>query len=365
MLALKIMNSLMKLSDFDYSYPEELIAQTPPADRADARMMIANRAEASFKHSFVRKFTDLIGEGDVVVFNDTKVAPARIFGTRTSGEAVEILVVERANKEENAGIDLNMNTGGLWKCLVKRAKRFKAHERIHFGMQTTAVVAGRDDIYLLLEFRDGALALAKSHHGVPPLPPYIKREGYKAYTYADRDRYQTVYAQHTGSAAAPTAGFHFTKDMIKEIEKRGANICYVTLHVGIDTFAPVRADDLKDHKMHGERYFIPEQTALEINKAKTEKRRVIAIGTTAVRALESACDGDKILPKAGTTELFIIPGYKFNVIDCLLTNFHLPKSTLLMLVSAFAGRDFILSAYREATENKYRLFSFGDCMFIK
>ncbi len=345
----------MNLSDFDYKYHKELIAQHPLAARDESRMMVVRRSNSSFSHSGITEIASFIEPGDVVVVNETKVAPARIFAKRGNGEEVEILLIEQTE------------TPNLWKTLLKRAKKIRPGEKFFFGMQATATARGRDDIYLLLEFKGNSLKLAMENRGVPPLPPYIERKGIEAYSQEDRERYQTVYASHTGSAAAPTAGLHLTPQIIKSIEERGASVEKIVLHVGIDTFAPVRAEKLDDHKMHGERVIIQEQTSRTISDAKKLGRRIVAVGTTTTRALESAAlrsETGEVAHGQWTTDLFIKPGFEFRAVDAILTNFHQPKSTLLVMISAFAGREFILSCYEEAIKERYRLFSFGDCMLI-
>ncbi|MFH0799206.1 MAG: tRNA preQ1(34) S-adenosylmethionine ribosyltransferase-isomerase QueA [Pseudomonadota bacterium] len=363
----------MKLSDFDYEYPKELIAQRPLAERDASRMMVVSRASKSWSHSVVSELPEILREGDLLVFNDSKVVPARLFGKRATGETIELLVVEKATlplcKGEAEGVEHCLppppyKGGGIWRCLLKKAKRIRSGEKFFFGMQATATAGERDGIFLLVEFGVGALELAIKHHGAPPLPPYIEREGLAAYTDEDRERYQTVFADKSGSAAAPTAGLHFSEALLGRLRERGVNTASVTLHVGIDTFRPVRALDTSEHRMHGERYEVTEQTAELVDRAKAEGRRVIACGTTAIRALESARQEGVRGALSGTTRLFITPGYRFCAVDALLTNFHLPRSTLIMLVSAFAGREFILSCYAEAIRERYRLFSYGDCMLI-
>lgn len=356
----------MKLSDFDYSYPEELVAQRPLPERDRSRMMVVDRSARRWTHSRAAELPSFLRDGDLVVINDSRVVPARLFGKRGGGEEIELLVVEPAPGSRD-----------VWRCLLKRAKRVRQGEKFFFGMQATATAMGRDGTYLLVQFSEGALELAMEHHGVPPLPPYIEREGYEAYTEEDRDRYQTVYAKRPGSAAAPTAGLHLSEELLDRISKKVSKVIGITLHVGVDTFTPVRSEDLDKHRMHGEWVRIPEEAAYEIAKAKYEDRRIVAVGTTTTRALESAAssrtegsdgflcwEGGRLNHGSFTTDLFIRPGHKFVVVDAMLTNFHLPKSTLLMLVSAFAGRDFMLDCYREAIEQKYRLFSYGDCMLI-
>lgn len=353
----------MKLSDFVYEYPKELIAQRPLARRDASRMMVVQRSTEKYRGSMVANLPDELSKGDVLVINDSKVIPARIFGTRSNGEPIELLIVEPHPSRQN-----------MWRCLLKKAKRIRGGEKFFFGMQATAEAHERDGIFLLVEFKSNSLKIAMKYHGVPPLPPYIDREGRAAYTDEDRERYQTVYAKNAGSAAAPTAGLHLSDELLKKIENKGVEIVHVTLHVGIDTFAPVRKDDITDHKMHGEHFEITKDAAEKISMAKTCGHRVIAVGTTSTRALESAATMEatpRFAWKTGSivagkfrTDLFIQPGYEFRIVDAMLTNFHQPRSTLLVLVSAFAGREFILDCYREAIKEKYRLFSYGDCMLI-
>lgn len=342
----------MKLSDFDYKYPKELIAQRPLRERDLSRMMVINRKSQSFENLEIADLPKVLKAGDILVLNDSKVVPARLFGTRGRNEIIEVLVVERAEKNDR------------WRCLIKNAKRIRAGEKFFFGMHATATAAGREGVFLVLEFKHGGLDLAIKHHGVPPLPPYIERDGFDSYSDEDRERYQTVFAKKAGSAAAPTAGLHFSEALIAALKTSRIEIANVTLHVGIDTFTPVRADEISDHEMHGERIEIDPDTAETVNRAKSEGRRVIACGTTAVRALESGFEDGKLQAGCRTTKLFITPGYKFRVVDAMITNFHQPKSTLLMLISAFAGREFILKCYEAAIKEKYRLFSYGDCMLI-
>lgn len=348
----------MKLSDFDYEYPRELIAQRPLARRDASRMMIVKRSSKTWEHSEVSKLSLILKKGDVLVVNDSKVIPARIFGTRPNGETIELLIVEPKDGEE-----------GTWRCLLRKAKRIRKGERLHFGMQATATALGRDDIFLLVNFEGKSLELAMKHHGVPPLPPYITRDGKSAYSYEDRERYQTIFAKNSGSSAAPTAGLHFSAMLMQRFFNIGVEVAYITLHVGVDTFQPVRNELVRNHKMHGEKYAISEDAANVISRAKADGRRIIAVGTTTTRALESAAlniEDDRQIIASGEfrTRLFITPGFEFKVVDAMLTNFHQPKSTLLMLVAAFAGYDLIRSCYDEAIKEKYRLFSYGDCMLI-
>lgn len=344
----------MKLTDFNYTYPKELVAQRPLPTRDKSRMMVVNRDLGKWEHSCVARLPDFLHEGDLVLFNDSKVVPARLFGKRSTGEDIELLVIEPSPEGK-----------GVWRCLLKRAKRIRSGEKFFFGMQACVTAIGHDSIYLLVEFKQDSLDLAIRHHGVPPLPPYINRDGYEAYTEEDRERYQTIYAQSLGSAAAPTAGLHFSDELIGKIKTRGVCLEYVTLHVGIDTFAPIRTDKISEHKMHGEHVEISEEAAHKIALAKKDGRRIIAIGTTTTRALESAVQDDGAIRHGRwTTNLYITPGYKFRIVDAILTNFHQPKSTLLMMICAFAGREFILSCYEEAFRERYRLFSYGDCMLL-
>lgn len=346
----------MKLDDFDYEFPEGLVAQRPLAERSASRMMVVGRASGKWEH---KKITDLPGflkSGDVLVVNDSRVVPARIFGTLKGGRPIDLLLVERVGEDKGKN--------ELWRCLTKRVRNYKRGDKFFFGISATADVVGRDGDFLLVSFGAGHRERAVERCGTPPLPPYIKREGYESYSAEDRERYQTVYADESGSVAAPTAGLHFTNDLLERIRNNGVEIAKVTLHVGADTFSPVRVDDVREHKMHGETFSITEENAETINRAKAEKRRIVAAGTTTVRALESGFDNGRCTAGRRTTNLFITPGYKFNVVDTLLTNFHQPRSTLLMLVSAFAGRELILSAYEEAIKKECRLFSYGDCMLI-
>lgn len=346
----------MKLSDFDYKFPEELVAQRPLEERTASRMLLLDRGSKSWRHSHITDIVNFVREGDVIVFNDTRVIPARIFGERSGGRPVELLLVEKIS-----GTDDPHET---WRCITKRVRNYRKGDKLFFGISATAEVAGRDGDFLLVKFSAGHCERAIEKCGVPPLPPYIKREGYESYRDEDRERYQTVYARQTGSVAAPTAGLHFTEELIERIEKSGVETAKITLHVGADTFSPVRTENVEDHKMHGERFTITNETAEKINKAGREKRRVVAVGTTTVRALESAGKSGTVVPGEYRTELFITPGHEFRITNAMLTNFHQPKSTLIMLVSAFAGRELIFDAYEDAIKNRYRLFSYGDCMLI-
>lgn len=341
----------MRTEDFDYNLPEELIAQTPLKERTSSRMMVLNKATGEYEDKHFYNLTDYLKKGDVLVFNNTKVIPARLFGIKENGEAtIEILLLKRH------AID-------LWEILMKPAKRIKIGGRVIFGSNELIgeVTEELPDGKRMMKFHfDGVFEEILDKLGNMPLPPYIKEK------LEDKNRYQTVYAKYDGSAAAPTAGLHFTNEYIKKIEEMGVITAYVTLHVGLGTFRPVKEGDIKDHIMHNEHYIVPKETAQIINKAKKEGRRVICVGTTSLRTVEAVSSENKgtIVEGEGNTEIFIYPGYEFKIADALITNFHLPKSTLLMLVSALSDKEKILNAYNHAIDKNYRFFSFGDCMFI-
>lgn len=342
----------MRTEDFNYDLPEELIAQTPLADRTSSRMLVIRRKTGEFFHKHFYDLTDYLKKGDVLVFNDTKVIPARLIGVKDGGTAtVEVLLLKR----------ISIDT---WEALLKPAKRIPIGGKVIFGdNELTAEVIGiKDDGERIVKFSyDGVFEEILDRLGNMPLPPYIKEK------LKDKNRYQTVYAKYDGSAAAPTAGLHFTKEYMQKIREMGVEIAFVTLHVGLGTFRPVSADDISEHKMHTEHYIVTKETADIINKAKVEGRRVICVGTTSLRTLEASAqaNGGKVAPGSGDTDIFIFPGYKFLVTDALITNFHLPKSTLIMLVSALYSKEGILKAYNEAVKERYRFFSFGDCCFIE
>lgn len=341
----------MRTEDFDYFLPEELIAQTPLKERTSSRMMVLNKKTGEFKDKHFYDLTDYLKKGDVLIFNDTKVIPARLFGIKENGEAlIEVLLLKRH------AID-------TWEILMKPAKRIKIGGRVIFGNGELIgeVTEELPDGERMMKFYfDGVFEEIIDKLGVMPLPPYIKEK------LEDKNRYQTVYAKYDGSAAAPTAGLHFTNEYIEKIEEMGVITAYVTLHVGLGTFRPVKEGDIKDHIMHNEHYIVPQKTAEIINQAKKDGRRVICVGTTSLRTVEavSSENNGKMVAGEGDTEIFIYPGYNFKIADALLTNFHLPKSTLLMLVSALSDKEKILNAYKHAIDEKYRFFSFGDCMFI-
>ena len=341
----------MDINQFDYKLPKELIAQTPLKERSSSRLLILNKNNGNIKHEVFSNIINYLHEGDVLVLNDTKVIPARLIGSKEETNAViEILLLK----------DLGLDT---WECLAKPCKRLKIGTIVSFGngeLKAKVIEKLNDGIVHVKLLYSGILMEILDKLGTMPLPPYIHEK------LEDQSRYQTVYAKYEGSAAAPTAGLHFTKELLKEIENKGIIITYVTLHVGLGTFRPVEVENILDHKMHSEFYVMSEETANILNKAKKEGRRIVAVGTTSTRTLETIATNNNGLFKqcSGNTDIFIYPGYKFKAIDALITNFHLPKSTLVMLVSALAGKDNILYAYNEAIKEKYRFFSFGDAMFI-
>ena len=340
----------MKTDDFDYYLPEELIAQTPLEKRDSSRLMVLNRETKEIKHEVFSNITSYLKSGDVLVLNDTKVIPARLIGVKEETNAtIEILLLKDIVDD-------------IWECLVKPAKRVHEGTIISFGdglLKARCIKVLDEGIRHFELIYDGILYEILDKLGTMPLPPYIKK------TLSDQDRYQTVYAKNIGSAAAPTAGLHFTKELLERIKSMGVTICYVTLHVGLGTFRPVNVSDVKTHKMHSEFYMMTKEVADILNDAKSKGRRIISVGTTTTRVLETIMGKyGKFTECQGNTDIFIYPGYVFKGIDALITNFHLPKSTLIMLVSALAGKDLILDAYKVAVENKYRFFSFGDAMFI-
>ena len=340
----------MKVSEFNYELPEELIAQTPLEKRDESRLMVLNRKEQTIEHKTFKDIIDYLKPGDVLVRNNTKVIPARLYGKKETGANVEFLLLNNQERD-------------IWECIVRPGNKLHVGTKVIFGEGLlTAEV---------LEILPGGTRKVKFYYngifneildqiGLMPLPPYI-HESLK-----EKDRYQTVYAKYEGSAAAPTAGLHFTPELLKKLEEKGVIIANVTLHVGIGTFRPVKEDTVEKHEMHSEHFYIKQEDVEKINKAKQEGRRVIAVGTTSCRVLESIADEKTGIVKQieDDTEIFIYPGYKYKCIDGLITNFHLPQSTLLMLVSALAGKEYIMNAYNEAVKEKYRFFSFGDAMFI-
>ena len=339
----------MKTSDFDYNLPEELIAQTPVYPRDSSRMLVFSRASDRVEHKHFYDILDYLKEGDVLVRNNTKVLPARMFAYTKNGGKVEVLLLKRFNLNE-------------WEVLVKPGKKARAGAILTFNQELSLEVLGtiEESGSRRVKFiYDGVFEDVISRIGEMPLPPYITQK------LKDQNRYQTVYAKIDGSAAAPTAGLHFTDELIQKIKAKGVEIVDVLLHVGLGTFRPVKVDDVTNHHMHSEYYEVSKESADIINKAKQQGRRIIAVGTTSVRTLESASNDDgTIRAEKGDTEIFIYPPYKFKCVDALITNFHLPKSTLLMLVSSLSTREKILEIYNTAVSEKYRFFSFGDCMFI-
>ncbi len=341
----------MKTSDFYYDLPPELIAQTPLEHRDGSRLMLLDKATGEIQHRHFYDLPQFLRKGDCLVLNDSRVLPARLLGRRDpSGGAAEVLLlIDRGDKR--------------WECLVRPGRKLHPGQKIVFGdgaLLSATVLDELPDGNRIVEFHyEGIFLEILEQLGKMPLPPYIKEE------LQDRERYQTVYSREVGSAAAPTAGLHFTKELLKQIEAMGVKVCYVTLRVGLGTFRPVKEEDLTEHEMHAEYCMIPAQTAQAINETKRDGGRVICVGTTSCRTIESwAAEDGTLRESAGWTNIYIYPGYRFKVLDALITNFHLPESTLIMLVSALAGREHVLAAYAEAVKERYRFFSFGDAMFI-
>ena len=340
----------MDLKDFNYDLPEELIAQDPLEDRSSSRLMVLHKDTGRIEHKIFRDIIDYLNPGDCLVINDTKVIPARLMGIKEdTGAAIEVLLLKR-------------NVDDVWECLVKPGKKARTGARIIFGegLLVGEIVDVIEDGNRMIKFHyEGIFEEILDKLGHMPLPPYITHK------LQDKKRYQTVYAKNEGSAAAPTAGLHFTKELLEKIKEKGVNVVSITLHVGLGTFRPVKVDKIEEHRMHTETFNISKEAADTINRTRAAGGRVIAVGTTSCRTLESAAADDGTIPaRSGDTDIFIYPGYKFKAIDCLITNFHLPESTLIMLVSALAGRDNIMNAYETAVKERYRFFSFGDAMFI-
>ncbi|MDD6631578.1 MAG: tRNA preQ1(34) S-adenosylmethionine ribosyltransferase-isomerase QueA [Lachnobacterium sp.] len=340
----------MDVKDFDYYLPEELIAQDPLEDRSSSRLMVLDKKTGEIQHKIFKDILDYLKPGDCLVLNNTKVIPARLFGVKEGTQAkIEILLLKRKEND-------------IWETLVKPGKKAKPGAKIIFGdgLLVGEVIDVVEDGNRLIQFSyEGIFEEILDQLGQMPLPPYI------THTLKDKNRYQTVYAKYDGSAAAPTAGLHFTKELLEKVKAKGIDIAEVTLHVGLGTFRPVKVENVLDHHMHSEFYMVSAEAAEKINATKDRGGRIISVGTTSTRTLESAADENGRLKEcSGWTEIFIYPGYKFKLIDCLITNFHLPQSTLVMLVSALAGREHVLAAYEEAVKEKYRFFSFGDAMFI-
>ena len=343
---------ILKLHGFYYDLPEELIAQDPLSDRSSSRLMVLDKETGAIEHKIFKDIIDYLNPGDCLVINDTKVIPARLIGEKVgTGAAIEVLLLTRKNDLKDT-----------WEVLVKPGKKARVGAKISFGNGKLIgeIIDIVEEGNRLIQFTyDGIFEEILDELGQMPLPPYITHK------LEDKNRYQTVYAKHDGSAAAPTAGLHFTKELLEKIKEKGIDIARVTLHVGLGTFRPVKEENILDHHMHSEFYMVEQEEADKINNARKNGHRVIAVGTTSTRTLESVAKEDGTIPAcSGWTQIFIYPGYKFKAIDCLITNFHLPESTLVMLVSALAGREHVLNAYKEAVEEKYRFFSFGDAMFI-
>lgn len=339
----------MNTKDFYYDLPQELIAQVPLENRSQSRLLVLDREEGQIQHQKFEAIIDLLGENDLLVMNNTRVLPARIYGKKIgTGANIEILLTKR--------LDLKQ-----WEVMAKPAKRIKSGARIEFSDKLSAtVIEELDEGMRRLEFHyEGVFEEILEEIGTMPLPPYIKEK------LENQERYQTVYSEIKGSSAAPTAGLHFTEDLLERLKKKGVQIEYVLLHVGLGTFKAVSAEKLEEHKMHSEYYKIEEETARRINQAKKEGKRIVCVGTTSVRTLESAAEEGELKKLEGDTEIFIYPPYEFQMVDALITNFHLPESTLIMLVSALASKENVMKAYEKAVEEKYRFFSFGDAMFIK
>ncbi len=340
----------MKVSEFNYDLPEELIAQVPITNRDESRLMVLNRKEQTIEHKHFKDILEYLKPGDCLVRNNTKVIPARLYGKKETGAVVEFLLLKRIEED-------------IWEVMVRPGRKLLKGAKVVFG---DGILEGE-----ILEVLDNGNRKVKFTYqgifneildkiGLMPLPPYIKE------TLKEKDRYQTVYAKYEGSAAAPTAGLHFTEELIEEIKKKGIEIANVTLHVGIGTFRPVKVDTIEEHEMHSEHFYIKDEDVEKINNTKKSGGRIIAVGTTSCRVLESIADENGLVQATEKdTNIFIYPGYKFKCIDALITNFHLPESTLIMLVSALAGKDYIMKAYEEAVKEKYRFFSFGDAMFIQ
>lgn len=341
----------MKRQDFSFELPQELIAQDPLKDRSSSRLLVLDKETGEVSHHVFRDIIDYLNPGDCLVINDTKVIPARLIGSKVGTDAkIEILLLKRKSDQ-------------VWETLVKPGKKAKPGAKISFGegLLVGEIIDVVEEGNRLVKFSyEGIFEEILDQLGQMPLPPYITHQ------LEDKNRYQTVYAKNSGSAAAPTAGLHFTPELLEQIKEKGVDVASVTLHVGLGTFRPVKAENILDHHMHSEFYRIEEEEAAKINRAKEKGGRIICVGTTSCRTVESAADENgRVKAGSGWTDIFIYPGYRFKILDCLITNFHLPESTLLMLVSALAGREHILAAYEEAVKEKYRFFSFGDAMFIQ
>jgi S-adenosylmethionine:tRNA ribosyltransferase-isomerase len=342
----------MLVKDFDYRLPAELIARYPAPERDASRLLLLNRASKQVSEDIFRNISAHLVPGDLLVMNDTRVMRARLFGTRDSGGKAEIFLVRRAE-----------DPAERWSCLLRASKKFREGQVVHLvgGMQATVSCRAGDESWLVDFAGPEPFEEWLEREGHIPLPPYLQRED----DAEDRERYQTVFSRTPGAVAAPTAGLHFTQELLAELEAKGIRIAYLTLHTGLGTFQPVRVERIEDHRIHTERYSIPDATAEEVRSARARGSRVIAVGTTTTRTLEYAADSDGNVPAgSGEADIYIVPGYRFKVVDALITNFHLPESTLLMLVSAFAGHEYALAAYREAVSRGFRFYSYGDAMLI-
>ncbi len=343
----------MQTSDFNFELPEELIAQRPSGERGNDKLMFLNKTTGAVEHHKMEEIVDLVAPGTLMIFNDSRVRRSRCYGIKTtSGREQEFMFLNP------------IGDGSSWNTMVRGAKKVKTGNEYKFSDGTIGVIpeVAEGSEFRTIKFDKPIDEAWFERNGHIPLPPYIRREDDDT----DSERYQTVYARETGSAAAPTAGLHYTEETLQKLRDKGVELAWVTLHVGLGTFLPVREDNIEDHKMHTEYYTVSEETAAKVAKAKAEGRPVLAVGTTSVRTLESASDDSgALIPGTRGTNIFMYPGYRFKVVDQMFTNFHTPESTLIMLVSAFAGKDNIMSAYRQAVENRYRFFSYGDCMLIK
>lgn len=338
----------MKTKNFSFELPEELIAQNPVRERGTSRLMRVRRESAAVEHFSITDLPEVLPAGTVLVINDSRVRKARIYGRTEYGGEVEFLLLEPVDRTS-------------WKCMVSKAKRQKPGRTYTLPGDVHAAVESIEGEFRIVKFDPGIDDEYLEEYGHLPLPPYIRRED----TPEDYERYQTVYAVKPGSVAAPTAGLHLTRKLISQLEDRGIEVVHITLHVGIGTFLPIRTEEVETHRMHTEQYFISGESAERINRAKREGRKICAVGTTSVRTLESACRQSEIISGEGSTDLYIYPGYTFRAVDMMLTNFHTPESTLLVMVSAFAGKDLIEKSYREAIKERYRFFSYGDAMLIQ
>ena len=339
----------MKVKDFYYNLPEELIAQTPITKRDESKLMVLDKRQQTIKNKTFKEIIDYLKPGDCLVRNNTKVLPARLYGKKETGANIEFLL-------------LNRISGDVWECIVRPGNKIHPGTNVQFGdgLLKAKVLEIMEGGTRKVEFKyEGIFNEILDRIGLMPLPPYIHKE------LKEKDRYQTVYAKYDGSAAAPTAGLHFTPELLEKIKQKGINIANVTLHIGIGTFRPVKVENIEDHHMHSEHFYIKQEDADKINRTKQNGKKIISVGTTSTRVLETIADKNGLVKEIeGDTQIFIYPGYKFKCVDSLITNFHLPESTLLMLVSALAGKDFVMKAYEEAVKEKYRFFSFGDAMMI-